>query len=72
VHAAEAVSAPLSISSLGDVGGDGGATDEEKRKCELRDLITPRYFVILSAAISVVLQLLATTAAAGFARGTRQ
>jgi len=29
VHAAEAVSSPLSIVSLGDVGGGGGATDRE-------------------------------------------
>ena len=29
VHAAEAVSSPLSIISLGDVGGGGGVTDRE-------------------------------------------
>ena len=31
VHAAEAVSSPLSIVSLGDVGGDGGVTDRATR-----------------------------------------
>ena len=32
VHAAEAVSSPLSIVSLGDVGGDGGVTDRASYK----------------------------------------
>ena len=31
MHAAEAVSSPLSIVSLGDVGGDGGVTDRATR-----------------------------------------
>ena len=35
MHAAEAVSSPLSIISQGDVGGDGGVTDRASLQEEL-------------------------------------